>query len=55
MKRDEIERILRERYEWHKKLFFRFDNEGKIQEAALQYNLKEEVQNIASQLLGYYL
>lgn len=51
-----LDRVLRERYEFHLKLFERFIEEGGSElQIAVQYNLKEEIQNIAAQVLGYYL
>ena len=51
----EIEQVLKARLEFHKNLFRRFEKEEMKLEAAVQYNLMQEVQNIARQLLGYYL
>ncbi len=51
----EIEKILRERFEFHNALYKRFEADGRKLETAIQYNLREECQNIAKQLLGYYL
>ena len=51
----EIESILKARLEFHNNLFRRFEMEEMKLEAAVQYNLIKEVQNIARQLLGYYL
>lgn len=51
----EIEQVLKARLEFHDNLFRRFEKEEMKLEAAVQYNLRQEVQNIARQLLGYYL
>jgi hypothetical protein len=51
----EIEKVLRERFKFHDTLYKRFEEEGRKLETAIQYNLREECQNIARQLLGYYL
>lgn len=51
----EIEKVLRERFKYHDTLFKKFEAEGRKFETAIQYNLREECQNIARQLLGYYL
>lgn len=51
----EIEQVLKARLEFHDNLFRRFEMEEMKLEAAVQYNIRQEVQTIARQLLGYYL
>lgn len=50
-----IELVLMERIKYHDRLYNMFKEEGKELETAVQYNLREECQNIAKNILGYYL
>ena len=51
----EIEQVLKAKIEYHRNLFRNFEKNQLKLEAAMQQILTKEIQDIARQLLGYYL